>query len=343
LTTAKLAEWLEELRQDEIEAAEYVPQEVDDFDDDDAHDESSRKRHERRAVWNFPSDEALNEFVAIIDKRSQDEIDLVLRHLLIGSCALGNDHARLEAWLTLRDRGDRRSLEQAEAMMQSPHFRRVYAYFGGETSELPWEGIRWVMQLLPDRPATALVAIDAYFLAHMWDMTDSLIHAMSDAEAIIRTRYIGVPETQEERRQILYGLTPRQFEVLIQQLYEALGYDTELTPNTRDGGRDVIARRSQSGRVEHLLIECKRHADNIDPLYVRALLGVVSNEHASAGKIITTSSFSDEARNEMKDNHRLELINGLELVVLLNEHLGWTWPTRLDRLVSERNVVIHQE
>jgi hypothetical protein len=76
LTTAKLAEWLEELRQDEIEAAEYVPQEVDHFDDDDADDESSGKRRERRAVWSFPSDEALNEFIALIDKRSQDEIDL---------------------------------------------------------------------------------------------------------------------------------------------------------------------------------------------------------------------------------------------------------------------------
>jgi restriction system protein len=172
----------------------------------------------------------------------------------------------------------------------------------------------------------------------MWDMTDSLIHAISDAEAVIRARYIGVAETQEERRQALYELTPRQFERLIQRLYEAQGYDAELTPSHRDRGRDVIARRSQPGTREHVLIECKRYVKTIPIQYVRALLGIVSNEHASAGKLVTTSSFSKQARDEMKDNHRIELIDGLRLVVLLNEYLGWTWPTRLDRLTSEGNV-----
>jgi restriction endonuclease Mrr len=76
--------------------------------------------------------------------------------------------------------------------------------------------------------------------------------------------------------------------------------------------------------------------------YVRALLGAVSNERASAGKLVTTSSFSKEARDEMKDNHRIELIDGLQLVVLLNEYLGWTWPARLDSLTSEGNVGVRQ-
>ena len=338
LTKPTLAEWLAELHEDEIEADKGDP-EPDYFDDDEV---EAQERNQRRVVWNFPSDQALDEFVSTISVRSQSEVDPVLRHLLIPSCALGADHMKLDIYLTFRQQGDPESIQMAAEMMRSTHFQRIYAYYGGKTSELPWEGIRWVLQLLPDKPATALVALDAYFLAHMRDMTDSLIYAISDAEAVIRGRYIGVPDTQEERRQALYDLSPRQFERLIHQLYQAQGYDAELTPSQRDRGRDVIARRSQPGTREHVLIECKRYAKTIPIQYVRALLGAVSNERASAGKLVTTSSFSKEARDEMKDNHRIELIDGLRLVVLLNEYLGWTWPTRLDSLTSEGNVGVRQ-
>ena len=229
---------------------------------------------------------------------------------------------KLDIYLTFRQQGDPESIQMAAEMMRSTHFQRIYAYYGGKTSELPWEGIRWVLQLLPDKPATALVALDAYFLAHMRDMTDSLIYAISDAEAVIRGRYIGVPDTQEERRQALYDLSPRQFERLIHRLYQAQGYDAELTPSQRDRGRDVIARRSQPGTREHVLIECKRYAKTIPIQYVRALLGAVSNERASAGKLVTTSSFSKEARDEMKDNHRIELIDGLSWLSCLMSTSG---------------------
>jgi restriction system protein len=247
VTKQTLAEWLTELREDdEIAASQRFYGDEYDEDDDDS--------GEGRVVWSFPSDESLDEFVTTIDGRSQDEVDLVLRHLLIPSCLLEKDYQELEAYLERKQRDDPGSKKFVERMEHRPHFQRVLAYCTGATKELPWEGIRWVLQLLPDHPATALAAIDAYFIAHMWDMADSLIHAMADAEAVIRARYIGVPETQEERRQTLYDLSPRQFEVLVQQLYQALGYEAELTPSTRDRGRDVIARRTQAGRAEHVLL-----------------------------------------------------------------------------------------
>jgi hypothetical protein len=125
---ATLAEWLQELRQDDIEAANYVSPNIDDSDEE---DEESAGRGERRAVWCFPSSKALDEFVATIDERSEDEIDLVLRHLLIASSALVADHARLDTYFALRERGDAQSIRAAEDMKKSPHFRRIYAYFGG--------------------------------------------------------------------------------------------------------------------------------------------------------------------------------------------------------------------
>lgn len=41
----------------------------------------------------------------------------------------------------------------------------------------------------------------------------------------------------------LYGLSPREFEEVIAELFQRWGYAVELTPQTRDGGRDVLAKR----------------------------------------------------------------------------------------------------
>lgn len=295
--------------------------------------------NEVRVVWKFPSDEALNEFLLTIAERDQSEINLVLNHLLIPSCALGKDHMNYELYLDSMKREEPEWQRYRDHMSRSWHFQRVLGYYSGITDDLPWEGVKWIRQLLPDNPRVALAAIDAYFLAHMRDMTDSLIHAMSDAEAIIRARYIGIPASQKMRRQELYELNSRQFERLVERLFSNMGYETELTPLRGDGGRDVIARRTEPGNQQHVLIECKRHERKIGVKDVRALLGIVSNEHASRGTIVAASHFTKGAKKLAQENHRIELIDGLRLVVMLNEHLGWTWQSRLDRLTSERNAL----
>jgi hypothetical protein len=99
VTKLTLAEWLTQLREDDEIEASYTPV----YEEDDDEDEEPPGR---RAVWSFPSDDALDEFVATIDERSQGEIDLVLRHLLIPLCLLGKDYEELEAYLQLRERDD---------------------------------------------------------------------------------------------------------------------------------------------------------------------------------------------------------------------------------------------
>ena len=110
-----LAEWLAELHEIEIEADKGAFEPDENSDDDDM---EAQERNQDRVVWNFPSDQALDEFVSTINARSQSEVDLVLRHLLIPSCALGADHMRLDTYLTLRERGDPESMQIAAEMMR---------------------------------------------------------------------------------------------------------------------------------------------------------------------------------------------------------------------------------
>ena len=92
-------------------------------------------------------------------------------------------------------------------------------------------------------------------------------------------------------------MDPREFEELIAELLSKEGLNVELTPITRDGGRDIIVVSDSSlGRHLHL-VECKRYSKNnpINVNLVRSLYGVVEAEKATAGMLVTTTRFTPPA------------------------------------------------
>lgn len=117
---------------------------------------------------------------------------------------------------------------------------------------------------------------------------------------------------------------------MVARLYTEMGYRCELTPSRRDGGRDVIARREQRGRREHRLIECKHYAGAVPVVAARALLGVVSTEHATSGVLVTTGRVRVAARRLAENDSRLDLIDHVSLCQLLHERFGPSWARRLD-------------
>ena len=125
----------------------------------------------------------------------------------------------------------------------------------------------------------------------------------------------------------LYQLTSRQFEQVIAEIFDGLGFRIELTQQTRDGGRDIIAIRERVIR-EKYLIECKRYSRGrpIGVGHVRALLGVVHSEGATKGILATTSHFTGPSKDFLEDNEwQLEgcdfdkLLNWLEILGQLLE------------------------
>jgi Restriction endonuclease len=57
----------------------------------------------------------------------------------------------------------------------------------------------------------------------------------------------------------MYNLRARQFEELVAELWARMGYGVELTPETHDGGRDIIASKSSETNTQ-VLIECKKYS-----------------------------------------------------------------------------------
>lgn len=117
---------------------------------------------------------------------------------------------------------------------------------------------------------------------------------VSDVVAVSE-EFLGLLKSNPE---LLYELSPRGFEKLVAEILGRLGYEVELTPKTRDGGRDITAaKRDHLGSFLYF-VECKRYAPDhpVGVRLVRELNGVVQAERATAGILATTSYFTSDAR-----------------------------------------------
>lgn len=271
--------------------------------------------------WSFPSEQLLEEYVQTIHDRSEAEVLGLLRLFLFPPSSFS-----LEDQLALTE------LTHRDLNVASEFDSRLLGWLGAK--DLPHPGVRWALDLLPTSPRRALAAIEAYMVMDWMNLPDGRINGLSDALALIRARYLGVPASLEERRLSLYELSPRDFERLVDKLFDRMGYETELTMPSRDGGRDVIAIRSDPGRRDSVRVECKLRTHNVGVRVCRELLGVVSAERATRGVIAAAGGFTRGARAFAEENPRVELLSGDRVVALANEFLGADWPTRLDTLLS---------
>lgn len=99
---------------------------------------------------------------------------------------------------------------------------------------------------------------------------------------------------------LLGKLSPRKFEEIVAEIFRAKGYEVDLTKQTRDGGKDIIAIHTDSmGIKSKYFIECKCYAEDnrVGVDVVRSLYGV-KNTIGGPNKaiLVTTSTFTSDAR-----------------------------------------------
>ncbi len=114
---------------------------------------------------------------------------------------------------------------------------------------------------------------------------------------------------------LLYEMSPRGFEELVAELLDRQGYRVELTPASRDGGKDIyIATKDSLGSFLYL-VECKRFAPDrpVGVGLIRQLYGTVQAERATAGILATTSFFTKGAR---------DFQSKVEFQISLQDYLG---------------------
>ena len=114
-------------------------------------------------------------------------------------------------------------------------------------------------------------------------------------------------------------IDPDQFERLMGELLERMGWRPRVTRRSRDGGVDVDATNSEPITGGRILVQCKRTTSVVGVGTVRELYGVVVGERATKGVVVTTAWFSPDAVAFARDKP-LELIDRHHLTTLLSRH-----------------------
>lgn len=118
-------------------------------------------------------------------------------------------------------------------------------------------------------------------------------------------------------------IDPIEFENVVADLWEDMGYETTVTEPRKDGGADVIA-VSQGAlpiNVEKLAIQVKRYTArrSVRQQEVDRMEAVRKRFDADLGLVVTTATFSEDAVSvESEDAMYIELVDGEELLTMLN-------------------------
>ena len=142
---------------------------------------------------------------------------------------------------------------------------------------------------------------------------------------------------KQRRREALYGDVARRgelapfadmswqdFERVVGEYFRRLGFSVaEAGGGGADGGVDIELARG----LDRYLVQCKRwRALRVGVEPVRELYGVIHARRAAGGFVVTSGSFTDEARR-FAEGREIELIDGAALAGAIRQQVA---PTRIE-------------
>ncbi len=107
-----------------------------------------------------------------------------------------------------------------------------------------------------------------------------------------------------------------EFEDYISTMFRRLGFEVEATNYSNDGGVDLVATFKQPIFAGKYIIQCKNWTGPVGQPEVRDLYGVVMDQRANKGILITPSDYTQQAY-DFASGKNIELINGPVLRALL--------------------------
>ena len=126
----------------------------------------------------------------------------------------------------------------------------------------------------------------------------------------IRASFSNLAENVRRDKSHLLNLSPRQFEEFMAHLFSNIGFEVELTQQTRDGGADIICVRNLSGIPFRLAVELKRYREDrpISVNLIRSFVGANAQFNANRLVFVTTSNYTRPAI-DFADNYAKHLLS----------------------------------
>lgn len=120
----------------------------------------------------------------------------------------------------------------------------------------------------------------------------------------------------------LKTLTPSGFERFVVELLKAMGYGIgEVTGRSGDGGIDGVIYEDRL-RLDRIFLQAKRWSESpVGAPDINGFIGALARQGANRGVFVTTSRYTQEAKNAAAVPHlRIILIDGVELARLAVEY-----------------------
>ena len=121
----------------------------------------------------------------------------------------------------------------------------------------------------------------------------------------------------------LRTVPPVLFEAIVAELLASFGWEVSLTPQTRDGGYDILGiTRDPSGLETSWLVECKKYAaeNHVGVDVVRAIYGAMTHIGVQNAVIVTTSKFTSDAQKFSLAHQDIHLIDFKKISGWLHEY-----------------------
>jgi restriction system protein len=114
----------------------------------------------------------------------------------------------------------------------------------------------------------------------------------------------------------LNGISWQEFEILVGEAFRLQGYQVSETGGAgADGGVDLVLRKG----TEKFFVQCKQwKAFTVGVKIVRELYGVMAANGATGGFVVTSGSFTDEAK-AFATGRNIELMDGPILMKLIKQ------------------------
>lgn len=114
--------------------------------------------------------------------------------------------------------------------------------------------------------------------------------------------------------QAIDGMSWQQFEALVGEGFRRKGFSVaELGGQGPDGGVDLVLSKGS----ERTFVQCKQwRATKVGVTIVRELYGVMAAKGAAGGVVVTSGSFTDDAK-AFASGRNIELMDGAKLMALL--------------------------
>jgi cold shock CspA family protein len=178
------------------------------------------------------------------------------------------------------------------------------------------------------------------------------IEENSEVRILVNSLAKGLISAVAKNPRALDEIEWRDIERLLAEAISGLGIEVELTPGSKDGGRDLVLVIEKGGRNTTVLVEIKHWRSNktvgIGP--VSEFLHVISNESSSGGVFLSTSGFSKNIVEHLTEFERKKIGLGSEekVVSLCRNYIkaqegNWYPPDDLFKVIYEDTNLLFDE